>query len=212
MRYTAALTLVAALLAAPVSAATYTFSFDGNADYPGRVSGLIEGLLDDGLGQQATGVFVTSVIGSDFDFSDIYGINLTGPRPAKPGQFVTYSGSQSFDITNGAITLGEFLMFSQGLGGVGPNREQNYFDNYLCFFSASSGEKRCPGLLRLATANNLAEVSRRPADGPSVAFARVPDQPSPVPLPAGAGLLAAGLVLLGLLSRPSLFARRRKLA
>ncbi len=213
MRHLAALAFAALTLCTPATAATYTFSFDGSSgNFPGTVSGVLEGLSDNGLNQKATGLFITSVTGSAFDFSSIYGINFTGPRPSNPGQFVTYSGSQRFDIVNGAITLGEVLMFSQGLGGAGPNRPQNYFDNYLCFFSASSDEKRCPGLLRVATVNKLAEVSRRPTDGPTVTFASVPDQPSPVPLPAGMGLLAAALAFMGLLSCPGRLARRHKIA
>jgi hypothetical protein len=212
MRHLAALTLAAALLAAPASAATYTFSFDGSIDWPGTVSGLIEGLLDNGLDQSATSVFVTSVTGSAFDFSDIYRLNLAAPRAPNPAQYLSFSATQRFDVVNGAIALGEFIMFSQGLGRLDINPQQYDFVNYLCFFSASSTEKRCPGFLAVDVTSGHSEVNRLQTDGPGVTFARLPDQPSPVPLPAGGGLLVAALALMALASRPNLLARHRKVA
>lgn len=217
MRLATAFILAAALLAAPAQAATYTFSFEGSAARPGTVSGLIGGLLDDGIGQLATSVFVTSVTGTADDFSSIFGINFAAPRAANPDQYLYFEGQQSFDVANGVIGLGEFAIFSQGFGITNPDPQLNDFVNYLCFFSASSAEKRCPGFLSVGSTNSLnvytyAEVTRFPIDGPSVTFSRLPDQPSPVPLPASVGLLASALLLIGLLSSPGKLGRRRKLA
>ena len=217
MRLTTALILATALLAAPAQAATYTFSFEGSAANPGTVSGLIGGLSDDGLGQLATSVFVTSVTGSAGDFSSINGINFAAPRVANPDQYIFFDSRQRFDVANGVIGLGEFAILSLGYGIDGPNPQLNDFANFLCFFSASSAEKGCPGFLSVRTTNILnvftnAEVTRSPVDGPSVTFSRLPDQPSPVPLPASVGLLASALILIGLLSRPGEPGRRRKIA
>lgn len=215
MRLNTAFILATALLAAPAQAATYTFTFEGSAASPGIVSGLIGGLLDDGSGQLATSVFVTSVTGTTDDFSSIYGINFAAPRIAKLDQTIFYDSIQRFDVTNGIIGLGEFAIFSQGFGTGNPFPYLNDFANYLCFFSASSVEKGCPGFLSVSTTigQNLytnAEVGRFPIDGPSVVFSRLPDQPSPVPLPAGAGLLASALLLAGLISRAGKPGHRRK--
>lgn len=215
MRYRSALAVTACLFLTPASAATYSFSFDGSADNPGVVSGLIEGLLDDGVGQKPTSLIITSVAGSAFDFSSIYGINFAVPRIAEPEQYVFYDSVQRFDVENGVIGLAEFAIFAQGLGSTGPNPFLKDYVNYLCFFSASSAQKQCPGYLAFGKYTTypdfiFAQVLRAPADGPSVTFTRVPDEPSPVPLPASVGLLAASLAFIGVVSRLGLFARRRK--
>ena len=207
MRFSAALTLAATLLAAPASAATYTFSFDGNADYPGRVSGLLEGLNDNGLGQSATSATVTSVTGSPVDFSFLYGFNFLASDSSTPDQYYSNQATQRFDVVNGSIVNAEFVTLSQGLARTSAGTDFLYL---LCFFSAGGP---CPGYLQAYTQDLETKVVLRPAiDGPTVTFARLPDQPSPVPLPAGAGLLVAALALMALASRPNLFARRRKLA
>lgn len=196
MHHIAALTLAAALLAAPASAATFTFTFDGILDHPGTVSGLIEGLSDDGLGQSATSVIVTSVTGSAFDFSEIYGFNFAAPASSE--QLGVHASQQRFDVVGGVIGLGQFAAIDQVIDIIDFSRDSV---RLLCFYSAGSG---CGGLLSILTGNGLAEVYHLDSDARSVIFARLPDQPSAVPLPASAGLLLSALALTGL------FARRRK--
>jgi hypothetical protein len=145
MRYTAALTLVAALLAAPVSAATYTFSFDGNADYPGRVSGLIEGLNDNGLGQSATSATVTSVTGSPVDFSFLYGFNFLIDYPYTSDQYYFKQASQRFDVVNGSILNAEVVSLSQGF------KRTNAGIDFLYIFCFNSSGGLCPGYLHAYT-------------------------------------------------------------
>lgn len=204
MRCTPAFLLAIALLASPASAATYTFTFDGSIDSPGTVSGLIEGLMDDGLGQSASSVTVTSVVGSAFDFSSIYGLNFAAPTP--PDQIGSRESIQRFDVVGGVIAFGQFAAQDQV---IDFDDFKNGSVRLLCFYSTGID---CPGLLWVDDINGLAQIFRPETDGPGVRFTRLPDEPSPVPLPAGAGLLVAALALMGLVSRPGLFARRSKLA
>jgi hypothetical protein len=194
MRHIAALTLAAALLAAPASAATYTFSFDGIGDHPGTVSGLIDGLSDDGLGQSANSVVITSVTGSAYDFSDIYGFNFAGP-PSN-GELGFHDSQQRFDVVGGAIGLGQFAAIDQMIDIFDFSKDSV---RLLCFYSSGTG---CGGLLSILTGQGLEEVYHLDNDARSVRFARLPDQPSAVPLPATAGLLLSALALTGLFARP----------
>ena len=205
MSYRSAVALVACLLAAPASAATYTFSFDGSSAYPGTVSGILEGLNDNGLGQSATSATITSVTGSPVDFSFLYGFNFLASYAYSPDQYYFNEAMQHFDVVNGNIVNAEFVTLSQGLARTSAGTDFLYL---LCFFSAGGA---CPGYLHAYTQDLETKIILRPAvDGPTVTFARLPDLPSAVPLPAGAGLLAAALVLLFALARPSHPTHRRK--
>ncbi len=178
----AALTLTTALLASSVNAATYSFTFSGTTE-PGTVTGLIEGLSDDGLRQAATSVYVTSVTGSPFDFTPIYGFNFV-PLPRL--------FQNSFDVVGGII---QRASFDSAIG--------NTSTDLLCF---STSGVICPSVIGY---NGNQVIGAR--DTPDqTTFTRLSDEPSPVPLPAGAGLLASALALIGFFVRPGRHMRRRR--
>ena len=169
-KFLVAVTTFAAILvsAAPVHAVSFDFSFTNQfpiGGVNGTVAGRIDGLADTGT-SAATAVFITSSPAGLF-----YPLSASDNILAQPSVFV---GSNSFTVTNGAMTAENF-------------QAQFPIANTLEFFALllNSGGPQF-------NANRFGPTTNFLVLSTSATF-------SQVPLPAALPLFATGLAALGLL-------------
>src|SRR5262249_13260375 len=173
-KFLVAVTTFAAILvlAAPVYAVSFNFSFTNNpvlGDVAGTVIGRIDGLTDTGA-SAATGVFITSsppLLGYPLSASD----NIL----SQPSVSIT---SNSFTVTSGVLTAMDFRV-----GFPIPNTTPA--ETFLLSLILNPGS--------FFVANRISDAVDHKVESLSATF-------SPVPLPAALPLFATGLGALGLLA------------
>lgn len=162
---------------AHASTLNFYYSFtDTVGNVSGTVSGEVYGLLDNSVGYASTNVTVTS-----------YPAGLTGLPPA-PFSVPAYAASigqsvvaNSFDVTNGVVTIGSQYQVSVGYFDL------NVYNYYNELFNPS-------GSLGVANFNGFN------ADGVNgVIFTPAPS--SATPLPSTWTMLIAGLIGIGFMAR-----------